>query len=66
MKDILGKTPFLLAAKMGHLAICELLIDFNNDKNSKDIKGQTPFHISAEEGHLEICKLVQALLEFRG
>ena len=53
-----GYTPLHVAAKNGHLEICNLIIDSVNDKNPPTNRGVTPLCIAATNGHLEICKLL--------
>ena len=43
-----GETPLHLAAKNGHLEICELILDgLGKTKNPVDKKGRTPLHHAA-------------------
>ena len=55
-----GITPFHLAAKNGHFAICELIITNPNvtNKNPKDPTWKTPFHWAAQNGFVKICHLI--------
>jgi ankyrin repeat protein len=60
IKNILNKTPFLIACKNGHLEIVKLLIatpgftSLNTPNKYKD----TPFLWACKNGHLEIVKLL--------
>ena len=52
------ETSFLIAATIGHLELCKLLIEFHMDKNIKDFSDQTPFHLISRlflenKNHLE-------------
>ena len=52
-----GNIPLHLAAKSGHLEICELFVEKLHCKNPENKKGNTPFHLAAEFGHLDVCEL---------
>ena len=52
-----GWTPFLKAAKHGHIEVCNYFIENLEDINPRNIVGLTPYHKAAEYGHLSICKL---------
>ena len=57
--DIYGITPLHLAAMMGNLALCKLIIEKIQDKNpSGGDDGWTPLHWAAHMGHLEMCRLM--------
>ena len=56
--DNRGDTPLHLAASMGHLNICKLIIKGVQVKNPENNDGDTPLHLAAEHGHLDICKLI--------
>ena len=49
---------FHLAAKEGHLSVCELIIKSITDTNPSDKHGQTPLHFIAFKGHLDIYKFL--------
>ena len=51
-------TLFHLAAKHGHLSICQLIIDGIEDMHPKDINERYPLHLAAENGHFSICQLI--------
>ena len=46
-------TPLHLAARNGHLAICELIL--RNTHSLGEYQGWTPFHEAAKSGHGDIC-----------
>ena len=48
-------TPFHMAAQHGHLSICKLIIDHNEDKKPKNVDDETPLHYADKGGFLEIC-----------
>ena len=59
--EILGfptTTPLHIAARKGHLSVCELIIKHIKDKNPKDASGMTPLHYAAKNGHFQICQLL--------
>ena len=47
-----------MAAKLGHLDLCKLIIENVEDKNPRDKFGWTPLHQAAVLGHLSVCKLI--------
>ena len=52
-------TPFHDAAKKGHLAVCQLMLDNLSDKNPATKSARvTPLHLAAQDGHVAICKLI--------
>ena len=55
-------TPHHLAAKFGHLALCELIIPEVTNKNPESKNeahdGFTPLHFAAQMGHVSICELI--------
>ena len=46
------------ATQIGHLEVCELLIDHGADVNKQDARKQTSLWVAAEEGHTDICKVL--------
>jgi len=61
-KNMEGWTPLHYAAELGHIRICQLLIQAGADIRIKsNTYGQTALHLAVEFGHLECCKyLIQA------
>jgi len=59
-KDLLGRTPLLVAVKEGHEVVVRLLLGRGDvDVNSKDLAGRTtPLMAVAERGHEPIAKLL--------
>ena len=53
-----GRTCLHVAAYIGHLAICRLLIDKGAQLEAKDWNGWTPLHLAALRGHVEIVRLL--------
>ena len=48
-------TPFLAAARNGHLEICLAIMDSLGVINPGNAKGFTPLHAAATGGHLQLC-----------
>ncbi|KAH6962799.1 hypothetical protein DER45DRAFT_601401 [Fusarium avenaceum] len=58
-EDHYGHTPLSLAAAMGHLAICEILILEGADMSHREhIYGQTPLSLAVAHGHQSIVELL--------
>lgn len=58
-KDGYGQTPLFYAAKEGHEAVVELLVERDDvEANSKNRYGDTPLSYAAEEGHEAVVKLL--------
>ena len=53
-----GSTCLLIAACIGHLDICRLLIDKGAQVEAKNSNGRTPLHCAAYQGHVEIAQLL--------
>ena len=50
---------FVYAAESGRLDICQLIIQYSENKNPRsDYYGETPLHSAASKGHMEICELI--------
>ncbi|KAI0382575.1 hypothetical protein F5Y04DRAFT_270452 [Hypomontagnella monticulosa] len=59
VQDHHGQTPLSIAAAMGHLKTCQMLIKHGADVNHRDhIYGQTPLILAAAHGRQEIVKLL--------
>ena len=60
LKDKHGQTILHLAAKLGSLKICKLIVEGHEgiDINSRDFDGETPIHIAVGKGKLEIVKFL--------
>jgi len=60
-KDKNGLSPFSLAAKIGYIAVINLLLETGEvDANSRDNSGRTPLSWAAENGHEAVVKLLFA------
>lgn len=58
-EDHYGHTPLSLAAAMGHLTICEILILEGADMSHREhIYGQTPLSLAVAHGHQSIVELL--------
>jgi ankyrin repeat protein len=47
-----------LAAKKGHLDICELILKNVVDKNPQNNAGKTPLTLASENDHINVCSLI--------
>ena len=69
--DFHNNTPIHMAAKNGHLSICELLIKWIENSHPEKIKyanaansqGSTPLHWAAKFGHLAVCQFLVGKVE---
>ena len=43
------RTSFQIAASIGNLELCKILIEFHLGKNTRDFSDQTPFHMTASK-----------------
>lgn len=55
-----GNTALHHAALLGHVAICELLLDSGADVNAVAVDGNTALHKAAQGGHAAIAQLLLA------
>ena len=55
---VFGWTCLHIAAFIGHLDICRLLIDKGAQLEAKDNFGRIPLHWAAGQGHVEIVRLL--------
>lgn len=56
-RDTTGKTPFLLAAYMGHLKTTNALLQYKKtDVNAQDNRGRTALMWAAYWGHIQVVK----------
>ncbi|KAL7988964.1 hypothetical protein Chor_007883 [Crotalus horridus] len=53
-----GRTPFLLAAEMGHEEMINELITLNLFTSEKDKEGNTALHLAAKNGHDEVVEIL--------
>jgi ankyrin repeat protein len=58
IRDSNGQTPLSWAARNGHVAVVELLLEMAVDMYSKDSYGQTPLSWAAGNGHVAVVKLL--------
>ena len=61
LKNERGQTVLHLAAKLGSLKICKLIVEGPEagiDINTKDNDGETPIHLAVGKGKLEIVKFL--------
>jgi ankyrin repeat protein len=62
--NVNGWTPLHLAAKAGHLKVCQLIIDNVADKNPQNFNsGVTPLQLASKRKHFEIVELIQSKLD---
>lgn len=53
-----GWTAIHVAARYGHVALVETLLDLQLDDEAKDLMGRTALHVAAEFGQLEVLELL--------
>ena len=52
-------TPLHLAARNGHLELCQFIMEKVEDQNPKAPRcGTTPLHLAAIKGHLNVCHYI--------
>lgn len=51
-------TALTLAARQGHVNVCELLLVYQADVNMKDKSGDSAIEIAGREGHHEVCQIL--------
>ncbi|KAJ1387233.1 PGG domain [Sesbania bispinosa] len=52
-----GETPLHIAALLGHLELCQVLVHINPTlANKVDSEGRCPLHLASAEGHTEVVK----------
>ena len=51
-----GSTPFLLAARYGHIDVASLLLSYGAKPLATDCQGATPLHVAACHGHYRFIK----------
>ena len=51
-----GTTPFLLAARYGHIEVASLLLRYGAKCDDKDCQGATVLHIAACHGHYDLIR----------
>lgn len=57
-KDTQGRTPLLMAAALGYVEHCTLLLDHGADIEISDSCSTTPLIVAATEGHLKVVQLL--------
>ena len=58
--DFMQQTPLLLAAKLGFLDVCKLLISHGANVNTLDFAGKSPLQYASELHHTDIVSLLLA------
>eukprot|EP00913_Durusdinium_trenchii_P029179 g27355.t1 len=53
-----GETALILAARLGHLSACKLLVSLRADVEATDSSGGTPLTHAAHGKHKEVCQLL--------
>ncbi|GLD97537.1 hypothetical protein PINS_up006227 [Pythium insidiosum] len=51
-----GRTPIAEAARRGHKACVEALVNAGANANAKDYKGNTPLHLACRHGRIEVVR----------
>merc|ERR1712232_427840 len=59
-----GMTPLSIAAYLGNLEMCRLLIGFGCSMSSVDKQNFTPLHHAAKNGHKDVCHLLTLSIGF--
>ena len=54
-----------MAAREGHLPVCQLLLDAAEDKNPKDHKDVTPYSLALQNGHQEVARVISEMVKYR-
>lgn len=61
--DTKGDTPLHLAARVGNLALCDLLVQSGADPGAYNNEQQTPADLAKIEGHSLVAQLLSLLLQ---
>ena len=64
-KDNNGRVPLHMAAREGHLPVCQLLLDAAEDKNPKDDKDVTPYSLALQNGHQEVARVISEMVKYK-
>ena len=64
-KDNNGRVPLHMAAREGHLPVCQLLLDAAEDKNPKDHKDVTPYSLALQNGHQEVARVISEMVKYK-
>ena len=54
-----------MAAREGHLPVCQLLLDAAEDKNPKDDKDVTPYSLALQNGHQEVARVISEMVKYK-
>lgn len=61
VRDVIDRTPLILAAENGQAEVVKLLIDMGVDKEAQDRDDRTALHAAAEHGHENVVTLLLEL-----
>lgn len=61
VRDVVDRTPLILAAENGQVEVVKLLIDLGVDKEAYDTDDRTALYGAAEHGHENVVKLLLEL-----
>mmetsp|Transcript_89527 Transcript_89527/g.255715 ORF Transcript_89527/g.255715 Transcript_89527/m.255715 type:complete len:159 (-) Transcript_89527:446-922(-) len=64
-RDVTGMTPLMLACKLGHVSVCEMLIEMGANCEKKDKSGWTPLHYAVSRCRLKEWKIKRRITTHR-